>query len=536
MILRKPYAFLIKYFKFIHLFIAGLMAYLFYKSYNLIEFLSESVANNYNAVVSGQVAGLFINYFMYVAIVLILISLIAIYYLLSHKDKPRKFYMYSIIYYIILFVLFTIFYSFINDLSNNEITSSALRAYRDISIIAILPQGFFLIYSLVTVTGFNIKKFNFGEDLKELEINTEDNEEFEFTVGFDSYKTKRNLRRYSRELKYYVKENSFILTAILIIVIVVLGTILFLNREVYNKKYNASENVLHNTFTINVMDSIVTNLSFNGELLSKDKYYVVLKVNLTNNSNINEVLDYSNFRLEVNDKQIKPTIDKSLYFKDFASPYYGDKIAKGSNRIINLAYEISKEEIKDSYKLKIFRGVATKPGEIVAKYNEIKIKPVLVEKIADANEVDLNEDLEFIYSNVGNTIFKITSFQFAKSYQYTYDKCNSDDVCTTLDDIVSVDYSVLGDNRLLIVLDYEFKIDKEAVYFNSNSSIKEFVSNFLKIKYEIDGETYYSKVINQTPNNLKDKLVLQIGSNVSEAESVSVVFTIRNKNYIIKLK
>ena len=127
MILRKPYAFLIKYFKLIHLFIAVLIGYLLYKSYNLVDFLSLSVANNYNAVISGQIAGLFINYFMYFAIILILGFLIAIYYLLSHKDKPRKFYMYSIIYYIILFILFTIFYDFINDLSNNEITSSGLR-------------------------------------------------------------------------------------------------------------------------------------------------------------------------------------------------------------------------------------------------------------------------------------------------------------------------------------------------------------------------------------------------------------------------
>ena len=109
MIVRKPYAFLIKYFKVIHLIIAALMCYLLYKSYNIVTFFMESVANNYNAIMSGQVAGLYINYFMYGAIVLILFSLIAIYYLLSHKNKPRKFYMASILYYIILFVVLHFF-------------------------------------------------------------------------------------------------------------------------------------------------------------------------------------------------------------------------------------------------------------------------------------------------------------------------------------------------------------------------------------------------------------------------------------------
>ena len=105
MILRKPYAFLIKNFKIIHLFISILMGYLLYKSYNIVTFFSESVTNNYTAIVSGQVAGLYINYFMYGAIILVLASLVAIYYLLSHKDKPRKFYMWSILYYILLFIV-----------------------------------------------------------------------------------------------------------------------------------------------------------------------------------------------------------------------------------------------------------------------------------------------------------------------------------------------------------------------------------------------------------------------------------------------
>ena len=535
MILRKPYAFLIKYFKLIHLFVAVLMGYLFYKSYNLVEFLSLSVENNYNAVLSGQVAGLYINYFMYFAIILVLTMLVAIYYLLSHKNKPRKFYMYSIIYYIILFVLFTIFYGFINDLSNNEITSAGLRAYRDISIIAILPQGFFLIYTIVTVTGFNIKKFNFGEDLKELEVNDTDNEEFEFTVGFEGYKTKRSLRRYIRELRYYIMENSFVLSIVFIVVILILGTSFFLNREVYNKQYKLSENILHNVFSVKVLDSMVSNLSYNGTKLNDDKYSVVLKLEIKNNAQINESLDYSNFRLDIDGEQIKPKLDLSTNFKDIASPYYAEKIEKGKSKTINLVYEINKKQIKSSYKLKIFRGVATKPGEIVAKYNEIKIKPILLDKVADANEVMLGEDLEFLYSSVGDPVLNISTFQFAKSYQYSYEKCEKE-ICKPLDDIVSVDYKILGDYRLLMVLDYEFKADDKSLYFKSNPNVKEFVNNFMKVKYEIGDKTYYSKVINQTPKNLAGKLVVQVASNISEADSVSVVFTIRNKNYIIKLK
>lgn len=535
MILRKPYAFLINYFKIIHLFITILMGYLLYKSYNIVEFFSESVANNYTAVFSGQIAGQYVTYFMYGAIILILISLVAIYYLLSHKNKPRKYYIYAIIYYIILFVVFTIFYKFINTLINETISSSSLRAYRDISILASLPQLFFVIYAFVTFTGFNIKKFNFGEDLKALEIKDEDNEEFEFTFGFKGYKTERNIRRFIREFRYYIKENSFIFTVITILSIIIFGTSIFLNREVYNKIYNINDNILHNTFGISVLDSIVTNFSYNGDILKKDKYFVVLKMNVTNNSQNSEILDYSNFKLEVGNKQVKPNLEKSLYFKDFATPYYGDKILKNASKIIGLVYEIDKSELKENYVLKIYRGVSIKPGEIVPKYNEIKINPVLINEAALANEVSIEEDLEFMYSNVGNTTMTVNSFQFAKSYQFSYEKCEKEN-CKFIDDIVSIDYTVLGNYRLLLILDYKFHLDSNTAYYKANTTINDFVNNFLKIKYEINGKTYYSKVLNNTPKTLNDRLVLQIKSDVNEADSVSLVFTIRNKNYIIKLK
>lgn len=535
MILRKPYAFLIKNFKIIHLFIAALMGYLLYKSYNIVEFFGESVANNYTAIVSGQVAGLYITYFMYGALILVLLFLISVYYLLSHKDKPRKFYMYAIIYYIVLFIVFSVFYKFINTLTNETISSSSLRAYRDISILAALPQIFFLVYTFVTFTGFNIKKFNFGEDLKELEIQEDDNEEFEFTIGFKGYKTERNLRRFAREFKYYLKENSFVISVILVIVVIITLTSIFLNREVYNKSYSVNDSILHNTFGVSVEDSIVSNLSYNGEIINKEKYYVVLKMNIINNGNISRSLDYSNFILEIGKKSIKPNLEKSLYFKDFATPYYGEKVSKNSSRTIGLVYEIDSSDIKENYKLKIYRGVSAKPGQIVAKYNEIKIRPVLINKVADANEVELNEELEFIYSNIGDTKFKVKSFQFSKSFQYSYDKCEKE-ICTTIDDIVSIDYTVLGDYRMLLVLNYELSLDKESAYYKGSSSLKDFVNNFMKIRYMINDKIYYSNVIYKTPKSLKDKMVLQVKSNVNEADSVDVIFTVRNKNYIINLK
>ena len=56
--------------------------------------------------------------------------------------------------------------------------------------------------------GFDIKKFNFQTDIKELEIESLDNEEFEFVLGDTSAKLARNSRKQIRRLRYFIVENK----------------------------------------------------------------------------------------------------------------------------------------------------------------------------------------------------------------------------------------------------------------------------------------------------------------------------------------
>ena len=46
MILRKPYAFLIKYFRLIHLFISLLIVYLIYKTNNMYNFFKDYITDD----------------------------------------------------------------------------------------------------------------------------------------------------------------------------------------------------------------------------------------------------------------------------------------------------------------------------------------------------------------------------------------------------------------------------------------------------------------------------------------------------------
>jgi hypothetical protein len=110
----------------------------------------------------------------------------------------------------------------------------SLRVIRDVASIICYIQYASIIIIGIRAVGFNIKKFNFGEDLQELEIEVTDNEEFELTVGVDSNKIGRTLRKSKREIKYFVIENAFILILISFAIITTMGITIFLNTKVYN--------------------------------------------------------------------------------------------------------------------------------------------------------------------------------------------------------------------------------------------------------------------------------------------------------------
>ncbi|MDD2505678.1 MAG: hypothetical protein PHF21_05395, partial [Bacilli bacterium] len=67
-----------------------------------------------------------------------------------------------------------------NSIGEASLTQRSSLAYRDFFIILSLPQYYFLIMSIIRGIGFDVRKFNFTKDLEELEIKSEDDEEFEF--------------------------------------------------------------------------------------------------------------------------------------------------------------------------------------------------------------------------------------------------------------------------------------------------------------------------------------------------------------------
>ena len=531
MILRKPYKFLIKHFKLIHLLLFLPIIYLIISTNNIYQFFDEYIRNSYTYSQTGNLAGSHINIFMYMAILLIIAISLIIYYLMRQKKKNTKLYMATIIYYLILFVALTFFYNVLSDIELANIEAKTARAYKDISLIVIIPQYFFAFYSIFRGLGFDIKNFKFELDLKDLDIDEKDNEEFEFVLGVETYKYKRTIRRFFREFKYYVLENKFIFTCLTVIASLIILTSLYMHFNVYNKTYSENKMFAHSAFTIKMSDSILTNMDYNGKVITKDKYYLVLKLDIANNSNMKSKLDVNNFRLQIGNDYIVPTLDRTDYFIDFATPYHGEDIRKNTSGTYNLVYELTKKQIKNSYDLKILENIEYKVGDITAHYKILNVKPTKILEKKDKKTYKITEEVKLNETFLGNSTTKINSFEIKDNYIYQYEHCFNNS-CRTLNDVISAGYTSSKIKTTLLIIDVSSKIDENSTYSKSIKSINTFYENFFTV--ECDGTKYSTK--NITPANLKNKVVLQAPAKIMSAEKLNLLITVRENTYEIKLK
>ena len=209
MVLKKPYAFLIKHFRLVHLFLLGLLSYVLYKNYVVFKFFDNYLKTTKTNILDN-LSVQFVTPLIFIVITTIIIITFTIMLLMNSKKKNTKYYLISIILYFTLIFVF-IFTSYeLKQIELNELNLRTIKITRDILLVSNLVQIPFLIVSLVRAIGFNIKKFNFEKDLKELQIDSSDNEEFEVGVNLDNNDIKTIINRRKRILKYFIKENKYI--------------------------------------------------------------------------------------------------------------------------------------------------------------------------------------------------------------------------------------------------------------------------------------------------------------------------------------
>ena len=79
-------------------------------------------------------------------------------------------------------------------------------------------------------------------------------------------------------------------------------------------------------------------------------------------------------------------------------------------------------------------------------------------------------------------------------------------------------------------------IDNNSNYASVLKNKSAFFEQFAKIVYTKNEVQKTIDIDNLTPDNLEGKVVLQVDSDIKNAESYSLNIIIRNKEYIIKIK
>lgn len=537
MILKKPYAFLIKYYRIIHLGLFAFLGYFTYKYTSIINFFNEYVRNGYKTTIVSNLEKIYTPASVFIVIIMIILFSMLILVLLNHKKKPYGLYLMMLFYYTIA-LAGAIYLSVIFKSFEYELLSSTLsRSIRDILIIVYLPQFIFWGFIILRVIGFDVKKFDFSDSKKELGTNELDEEEVEVSFSFDGYKIRKRIKKYFREIIYYLKENKFIVLCILIAIFVYFGVYIYQNTHGnYDKTYYMGKEFIYNNLNIVVEDAILTNVDYNGNIIDDKYYYYVLKINVSNNSGNTINLDLNNFKLKLGDKNNSPSINISSLFKDFASGVIGSTFAPKANKSFALAYQIPKKESSRNAVLNIYNGSVYEKGDYLTKKINVNVKAAkYVDKTIEGNyfvgnKIDLSESI------LKESSLQINNYSVSKKYSYNYMKCDKNNNCKEYTNILT---SPLHDNRhdnRLLVLKSELIMDETSAFFQEYDSLYSFAESFVDIQYKIDDEVFINGAINVTPKESTGLMVFELPKNIEKANVIQVIVTVRNKQYYINLK
>ena len=490
MIVRKPFAFLIKHFKAIHLFLFGLLVYVCYKYNGIVSFL-----RNYISTGNGRYdAANYINYTPIYIILGAILVMVIIYYLMKYKDKPKKLYLFSIIGYIVVIALFIFLFSYLRTFSSSIIEQKTLRLYRDISLMGLIFQYIIIVIMLIRGLGFDIKKFNFSKDIQELNIDLTDNEEVELVMGFDTNKTKFKIRRFLREFRYFIREN-ILFTGLSLIVIVIILWIIVANYTSKNKVYKENEyfgvdfNMLVNGSYLTKEDSSLKKLSVGSSSLLVVKFKI--------SSNHSDVLNPDNFILSIYGKTYSPNNKYCSSLKDIGKCYNKIKLTEQEKEYI-FVYLVDDNVLNKKIYLKYDYGYLTNKNNSIIK---VRLTPDNIDD-EETTTKRINDTLGFNNSVIGDYKLKIEEYNISDNYE------------------INSDITLIPTSNNTII---RLKV----------SEGNDLVDNYALLKYTISGTEYTSTMKKLYNDN--DYSYYEV-NNITYADSIKLVLNSRHNNYEYILK
>lgn len=530
MVLKKPYAFLIKNFRIIHIILTAIIVFIIYR-YN-------KIAGFFSSYVKGEVknalgfAETYIGPLIYIAVIVVIIFAFAMLWLMQKKEKPTLFYILAFGFYLVMLIAIIVANGVMNSLAESILTQQASRTYRDFFFILQFPQYYFVIMSLIRALGFDVKKFNFNKDLDELEIKSEDNEEFEFVLGTDIYVYERKIRRTLREMKYYVLENKLIISIVGGVASVGLIIYLFMNVSFINKVYKTGQNANLAGFTYRLNSSYVTAYDYNGNLIKKGKQYLILNITITNNGSNPVAIE--NHALFLNNGKNSLYHQPSLrnYFIDVGKAYIKELLTPNVSKDLVFIFELNDQDNYKKYVLKLLRESGlNEDNQVQHFYSDYKLKPKNVNAVPSRVEANTNGILYLGEALFQESNLNISKIELMTKYEYQYELCK-DSKCKTYYNVISPTDAI---NQKLLVITYKLEMNQNIGFIDSMSTEQFFFDKFLYVEYNYSGKQFSQALSTKTYPSLKGKVFIDLPKAAISKDLFNLLIKTREYNYYINL-
>ncbi len=534
MVLRKPYAFLIKHFKLIHIIILFCISMALF-NLNDISNLFRTLQRTSTYVYAG--ADIYINHGIFVFLAIALILSAIVYYLFKIKKKPNRLYLFLLIYLIATICSYIYIYRTLRVVVDTALTSDVIILIKDLTFLLSLPGYIFVFVCFIRGVGFNIKKFNFSKDLDDLQISEKDREEFEFTLGQNNYKYMRTLRRSIREFRYYILENKFAISLVTSVVVIVLGVVGFNYYKNYVRGLQETESAIVDNITYTVLDSYVTKYDFNGNRINDSYKYVIVNLSLYNSSSKSKTLNLNKIVLANGKLLYRATNSVNNKFFDLGKPYIEkQELPANSKTEATVAFEVP-ESLSDTYTLKVQYSLSGMFNNVSLDYKNFMVDVKNIDKERNIENHSLNENISVNPLGKNHFEFNIRSYLIKDSYSSKYVKCGTVDSCYLLSNVISSNSNnSMFSNKTMVILDYEAIIDNTANYYSNFGTINNIFGNYMTIVYKIGNKVKSEKASMLDSNDIDNKLFVSVDRDISLADEIYLQFDFRNDRYIINLK
>lgn len=521
MIIRKPYAFLIKYFKTLHFILAAftflLGVYLSSIRTYFLEYYKEGVFNN---VYGAFEANFNINpYLIFLISIIIVITFLI---LLKKKNKPLLYYYLYFLFMFIIISVITYGYIELSSLSTKQnIVSQDIKMIIDLMMITLFINYLWIIILIARGLGFKVKQFDFKKELEKLNISDKDREEIEIDIAIDGEDYRALINRFRRKFRYYYLENKTILSLIGIVFIGVFLTIfmyyyLFGNRTFYQRqKFNVYD------LKTSVIKSYQVKKDPLERTIKEGYFYLIVSVLYENNTN-NDIKISSDVFVKTNKwHPLYSRFDDYLSF--IPSRGYKVNLVKAKSKIIyNYVFEFKDKEWDAGkiFKLKYLNNkqVVDKYRSVVLAPTKMKIKGSQIEKL---NKLNYNNK-----SLLMDTIYKIKDIKIHnKPIKLIYNKGLENEYF----DYIEIRYPL---HQTLIEVTYDINFDKRFLMENDF----ELLSNYFKV-IKVDKLTNNYKVLSSTNMDFikryQNRYYYVLNTKFNKGDKIMLLSRLGPKNKII---